>query len=225
MCSPGDLPKQVKLKKPSRLKTLDTKPGVCPLGCSPSSAAGGVLRELCCPGLEVGAGGAGLQGASWTGLLCSPARPLHRVLGPPPPGQGAAQTSAQGTGRGRPGEGWGGEPALGEGVHVASSARAPCLGAAEEEAMGHTDSTAETAPAGAHAELHHPPGEARGRAGGGTRSWPQAHSQPPLPRSTTWPVSCPCRRASHPGRSGSRWPSGGGLGGRRSSSVWEAPGL
>ena len=29
----GDLPKQVKLKKPSRLKTLDTKPGLCfPLG-------------------------------------------------------------------------------------------------------------------------------------------------------------------------------------------------
>ncbi|XP_058164984.1 protein DENND6B isoform X2 [Dasypus novemcinctus] len=27
---PGGLPKQVKLKKPSRLKTLDTKPGLCP---------------------------------------------------------------------------------------------------------------------------------------------------------------------------------------------------
>lgn len=126
---------------------------------------------------------------------------------------------------GRPGEGWGGEPALGEGVHVASSARAPLLGAAKEEAVGHTDSTAETAPAGAHTELHHPPGEARGRAGEGTRLWPQAHSQPPLPRSTTWPASCPCRRASHPGRCGSRWPSGGSLGGRRSSSVWEVPGL
>lgn len=32
----GDLPKQVKLKKPSRLKTLDTKPGLCfPLGLQP----------------------------------------------------------------------------------------------------------------------------------------------------------------------------------------------
>lgn len=32
----GDLPKQVKLKKPSRLKTLDTKPGLCfPLGLPP----------------------------------------------------------------------------------------------------------------------------------------------------------------------------------------------
>lgn len=32
----GDLPKQVKLKKPSRLKTLDTKPGLClALGLQP----------------------------------------------------------------------------------------------------------------------------------------------------------------------------------------------
>lgn len=53
------------------------------------------------------------------------------------------------------------------------------LGAAEEEAMGHTDSTAETAPPGAHAELHHPPGEARAGGGGGRGPWPQAHSPPP----------------------------------------------
>ncbi|KAM6216523.1 protein DENND6B [Rhynchocyon petersi] len=32
----GDLPKQVKLKKPSRLKTLDTKPGLCFPGAEPS---------------------------------------------------------------------------------------------------------------------------------------------------------------------------------------------
>ncbi|XP_044082501.1 protein DENND6B isoform X2 [Neovison vison] len=57
----GDLPKQVKLKKPSRLKTLDTKPGVCPLGqsCSSPPEPGPVGSEfsgnlLCFPQLEVG---------------------------------------------------------------------------------------------------------------------------------------------------------------------------
>jgi len=56
----GDLPKQVKLKKPSRLKTLDTKPGVCPLGRNPSfsrtQAVGSEFSGnlLCFTRLEVG---------------------------------------------------------------------------------------------------------------------------------------------------------------------------
>ncbi|XP_025737578.1 protein DENND6B isoform X8 [Callorhinus ursinus] len=112
----GDLPKQVKLKKPSRLKTLDTKPGVCPLGRNPSSPPEPRQWALSSQGTFSASPG-------W--------RPLHHVLGPPPPGQGTAQAAAQ--------------------------------GAAEEEALGHTDSTAEKAPPGAHAELHHPPGALHGQ--------------------------------------------------------------
>ena len=43
MCLVGDLPKQVKLKKPSRLKTLDTKPG-------PRSSSPGTQRRALGPG-------------------------------------------------------------------------------------------------------------------------------------------------------------------------------
>lgn len=43
MCLVGDLPKQVKLKKPSRLKTLDTKPGPC-------SSSPGTQRRALGPG-------------------------------------------------------------------------------------------------------------------------------------------------------------------------------
>lgn len=43
-CLVGDLPKQVKLKKPSRLKTLDTKPGLC----SPRPGAPPPWRGLSC---------------------------------------------------------------------------------------------------------------------------------------------------------------------------------
>lgn len=41
------------------------------------------------------------------------------------------------------------------------------------------------------------------RAGGaGSRLWPRLRLTPLPPRSTTWPASCPCRRASRPGRCG-----------------------
>ena len=43
VCLLGDLPKQVKLKKPSRLKTLDTKPGLC-------SSSPGTQRQALGPG-------------------------------------------------------------------------------------------------------------------------------------------------------------------------------
>lgn len=46
----GDLPKQVKLKKPSRLKTLDTKPGLCfPYCAAPSTLVRPVLRLVDSP--------------------------------------------------------------------------------------------------------------------------------------------------------------------------------
>ena len=82
-------------------------------------------------------------------------------------------------------------------------------GPAEEAAVGRADRSAEAAPLGAHAELPQPSGEARpaGRRGPGWRGRQQAvaqtpHSLPFPPRSTTWPASCPCRRASRPGRCG-----------------------
>lgn len=89
------------------------------------------------------------------------------------------------------------------------------LGAAEEEALGHTDSSAETAPPGAHAELHYPPGEAQGRGGAGGGPRPQAHSPPPqehymaslmpLQKSITpWKVRVQVAVWGGPGREGGR---------------------
>ncbi|XP_012504222.1 PREDICTED: protein DENND6B isoform X3 [Propithecus coquereli] len=109
----GDLPKQVKLKKPSRLKTLDTKPGLYTSYTAHLHRDKALLKRL----LKVQAGG----DRGWG----------HRVpgccegclgLSPPPP-----------------------------------------AGCAEEAAFGRTERSAAAAPAGAHAELHHPPGALHGQ--------------------------------------------------------------
>ncbi|XP_069437953.1 protein DENND6B isoform X10 [Ovis canadensis] len=125
------------------------------------------------------------------------ARPLHRIHGPPPPRQGLVQTAAEGTAGG-------GVLPMGGGPRPGTLAQPWQLpGPAEEAAVGCADGGAEAAPLGAHSELHHPSGEAstgRGTGDGGQgRAAAQTHC-PPAPRSTTWPASCRCRRASCPGR-------------------------
>ncbi|XP_069437944.1 protein DENND6B isoform X3 [Ovis canadensis] len=75
----GDLPKQVKLKKPSRLKTLDTKPGPC------SSSPPGTQRQA------LGAGRGGQWG--WHSQRGCP-HPQSRARGPlPSPGLYTAYTA------------------------------------------------------------------------------------------------------------------------------------
>ncbi|XP_020946970.1 protein DENND6B isoform X2 [Sus scrofa] len=77
----GDLPKQVKLKKPSRLKTLDTKPGLCPASPPRTEQAQG----------RWGVGGAGRCAGAAKGGAPPPPRACRATL--PSPGLYTAYTA------------------------------------------------------------------------------------------------------------------------------------
>ncbi|XP_049550545.1 protein DENND6B isoform X4 [Orcinus orca] len=79
---PGDLPKQIKLKKPSRLKTLDTKPGLYTAYTTYLHRDKALLRRL----LKVPLGGA--PGAGKLGSVCEGGAAGLLWLSPRPAPQG-----------------------------------------------------------------------------------------------------------------------------------------